>query len=583
GVVARTLGRLPFSDSTLSIELSRVILEMAEQPVTVGAGNSRPVGTVNAAAAQGVAHGLYDLARTRRVTGALPSEVIAWLERAAQFQGEMSTGAAPSIEGGARVRRLALLALAASGDTSTDVAQRAARDVDEQVRRLALAQLPNVRDTSVRRSLVEGALRDPSWLVRLEGVRSYRQLGKGGSCTPLLSAVGDAVPHVAIAAIDAMATGCDEAARVTDTLLSITDSRNPQHATRGRGSAGWQPYAHALVALARVAPTRVAPLVRRDVSHPIWQVRMYVARAAAIARDTATLSALASDANGDVREAALIGLSATVGHGADRLYLAALASPDYQVVRQGADALKGSPLGESVATAALMALDRISAEKRENSRDPRIALVERIGEFGSTKTSSRFESYAADFDSTIAQQSARILERWMLRRVAPAPKLLPAAPNVVGAVVGAAFRMTVKMSPTTGGGSFVVRLFTDDAPATVARIVRLAREGYYNGLTFHRVEPAFVIQGGSPKATEFVGDGPFMRDEVGLVSHTRGTLGISTRGRDTGDAQLFVNLTDNFRLDHDYTVFGEIVAGRDVAEGVLEGDVIERIDVTRVR
>jgi cyclophilin family peptidyl-prolyl cis-trans isomerase len=74
-----------------------------------------------------------------------------------------------------------------------------------------------------------------------------------------------------------------------------------------------------------------------------------------------------------------------------------------------------------------------------------------------------------------------------------------------------------------------------------------------------------------------------MRDEVGLPSHLRGTLGISTRGRDTGDAQLFVNLTDNFRLDHDYTVFGEIIQGREVAEGVIEGDVIERVDVVRVR
>jgi len=92
-----------------------------------------------------------------------------------------------------------------------------------------------------------------------------------------------------------------------------------------------------------------------------------------------------------------------------------------------------------------------------------------------------------------------------------------------------------------------------------------------------------VIQGGSPSATEYVGDGPFMRDEVGLRSHRRGTLGISTRGRDTGDAQLFVNLIDNFRLDHDYTVFGEIIEGHTVAEGVLEGDVIERIDVVRAR
>ena len=91
--------------------------------------------------------------------------------------------------------------------------------------------------------------------------------------------------------------------------------------------------------------------------------------------------------------------------------------------------------------------------------------------------------------------------------------------------------------------------------------------------------PNFVIQGGSPDANEYVGDGPFMRDELGLRSHTRGTLGISTRGRDTGDAQIFVNLIDNFRLDHDYTVFGEIIEGMDVIDRIQAGAVLASVEV----
>jgi cyclophilin family peptidyl-prolyl cis-trans isomerase len=129
------------------------------------------------------------------------------------------------------------------------------------------------------------------------------------------------------------------------------------------------------------------------------------------------------------------------------------------------------------------------------------------------------------------------------------------------------------------GGAFELQLLADDAPATVARFVRLARQGYYNGLTIHRVVPNFVLQGGSPGANEYMGDGPFMRDEVGLRTHARGTLGISTRGRDTGDAQIFVNLVDNPRLDHQYTVFAAVATGMDVVDGIVEGDVIERVDV----
>ncbi len=129
------------------------------------------------------------------------------------------------------------------------------------------------------------------------------------------------------------------------------------------------------------------------------------------------------------------------------------------------------------------------------------------------------------------------------------------------------------------GGFIELEFFTDEAPATVGRFARLARAGYYDGLTFHRIVPNFVVQGGSPGANEITGDGPYMRDEVGPVSHARGTLGISTRGRDTGDAQIFLNMVDNPRLDHDYTVFARIAAGLDVADAILECDVIAKVEI----
>jgi cyclophilin family peptidyl-prolyl cis-trans isomerase len=126
-----------------------------------------------------------------------------------------------------------------------------------------------------------------------------------------------------------------------------------------------------------------------------------------------------------------------------------------------------------------------------------------------------------------------------------------------------------------------MRLLVEEAPVSALRVATRAREGYYDGLTFHRVVPNFVIQGGSPGANEYMGDGPFMRDEVGLLSHRRGTVGISTRGRDTGDAQIFVNLVDLPRLDHTYTVFAEVIEGMDVVDAILEGDVIERVEVVK--
>ena len=130
-----------------------------------------------------------------------------------------------------------------------------------------------------------------------------------------------------------------------------------------------------------------------------------------------------------------------------------------------------------------------------------------------------------------------------------------------------------------GGGAIDIEVDARVAPTNAWRFFRLASAGYFDGLTFHRWAPNFVIQGGSPAANEYRGAPRFTRDEVGLLSHWRGTVGISTRGRDTGDAQIFVNLLDNVRLDHDYTVVGSVVNGMDVVDTVLEGAAIERAEV----
>ena len=105
-----------------------------------------------------------------------------------------------------------------------------------------------------------------------------------------------------------------------------------------------------------------------------------------------------------------------------------------------------------------------------------------------------------------------------------------------------------------------------------ARILQLVRAGYYDGGNWHRVEPDFVIQGGGPGTNEYVGYDRYLRDELGTIAHPRGTVGMSTRGHDTGDAQWFINLKDNPRLVRDYTVFAEVVEGMDVVDGILEGD-----------
>ena len=184
--------------------------------------------------------------------------------------------------------------------------------------------------------------------------------------------------------------------------------------------------------------------------------------------------------------------------------------------------------------------------------------------------------YLDDPDPKVAAKAAEILSAWTGQTVQPTTtrvRTMPLPPERELGDLPARMRVTL-----ASGRSFVVSFLLDEAPISTWRVVRLARAGYYHGLTFHRIVPNFVIQGGSPGASEFVGDGPFMRDEFGMRSQTRGTVGISSRGRDTGDAQIYVNLIDNARLDHEYTIFGEVSDGMDVVDAILEGDVIARIE-----
>jgi cyclophilin family peptidyl-prolyl cis-trans isomerase len=205
-------------------------------------------------------------------------------------------------------------------------------------------------------------------------------------------------------------------------------------------------------------------------------------------------------------------------------------------------------------------------------------MLERIGELGDASITDALRPYLRDFDPIIAERTADIITGWTGEVTQADTKRLPsvAVPDVQELRTFEASRPVLVMED---GREITLRLLPLDAATNVARFVRLAKKGYYDGLTFHRVVPNFVIQGGSPGANEFVGDGPFTRDELTNRSHLRGTIGISTRGRDTGDAQIFVNLVDNIRLDHNYTIIADVVKGMDAVDDLLEGGRIARIRI----
>jgi protein-export membrane protein SecD len=137
----------------------------------------------------------------------------------------------------------------------------------------------------------------------------------------------------------------------------------------------------------------------------------------------------------------------------------------------------------------------------------------------------------------------------------------------------------------TEKGNIVAQLNTEAAPQTINNFVFLAEQGFYDGLTFHRVEPGFVIQGGDPMGTGSGGPGYTVPAEIGL-EHVEGALAMARRGDDvnperaSSGSQFYITLAPTPHLDGAYTVFGQVVEGMDVVQSISKGDVIEEITIT---
>lgn len=128
-----------------------------------------------------------------------------------------------------------------------------------------------------------------------------------------------------------------------------------------------------------------------------------------------------------------------------------------------------------------------------------------------------------------------------------------------------------------------VMFYENDAPNTVKNFIDLAEKGFYNGLTFHRVIPDFVIQGGCPNGTGAGGPGYKIKCELdgGNQYHDRGVLSMAHAGRDTGGSQFFIchSRTNTAHLDRRHTCFGKVTEGLEVIDQIRQGDKIEKIEI----
>ena len=132
-------------------------------------------------------------------------------------------------------------------------------------------------------------------------------------------------------------------------------------------------------------------------------------------------------------------------------------------------------------------------------------------------------------------------------------------------------------------GEMTVEFYKNDAPKTVANFIKLSKEGYYDGLTFHRVIPDFVVQGGCPNGTGAGGPGYSIDCELDGENqyHDKGVLSMAHAGRNTGGSQFFIchSRNNTAHLDRNHTCFGKVVEGLDVIDDIRQGDHIISITV----
>jgi len=133
----------------------------------------------------------------------------------------------------------------------------------------------------------------------------------------------------------------------------------------------------------------------------------------------------------------------------------------------------------------------------------------------------------------------------------------------------------------TDRGRMVLDLYPEDAPGTVANFAKLAQSGFYNGLTFHRVIPNFMIQGGCPRGNGTGGPGYTIKCETAgnPHQHLRGSLSMAHAGKDTGGSQFFICHAPASHLNGVHTVFGQMVEGWDVLDSIRQGDHMTTVTI----
>ncbi len=451
------------------------------------------------------------------------------------------------------------------------VLSAATNSSDPVSRALAARGLGALKDPS-QLDLILPLLRDKDESVAVMALRAVAALGEARGVPAVAALLRAQSPTLQLEALKALAT------------LPRDKSLRPQ-VVAFVGHEAPAVRAAALQALAHLEREEFALVLSTLDPDPVFSVRAALAAALAESGDEISLGvlyALLKDEDARVLPAVLEAIRKARGKDAVDTLLRHLEHGDFAVRAAAAEGL--AALKADGHTPALVSAYRMS--RNDLDLDARLGQVAALAVQAGPKAHEALREIAAG-------DPVRVVRA----RAAAALSGLSQQPPWPGfeAVDRSAFDYRESMAPYdpqpgvplftprvflhTRRGVIEIHLNVVEAPLNVASFLDLARRGFYDGLSFHRVVPNFVIQGGDPRGDGNGGPGYTLRCEVGEKPYGRGVVGMALSGKDTGGSQFFITLSPQPHLDGNYTVIGWVAQGMEVADQIQPADLIERVEV----
>ncbi len=499
------------------------------------------------------------------------------------------------------VREAACLALFRAGARSKvqDIVSFISGEPDQQVRRAALFTLARLGADEAETVFVE-FLADPDPFVRSLVVRGLGRIETAQAGHYLAIALNDADAGVVAQTIGELAGRQDREARaqlvarlssesdeklVIALLDGLRRQKNDQGVEAARTILSTEPPLNIVAAgiryLAAIRGDRAVSLIDSLVAdgEPV------VIAACADAFGTIggknvvpRLAVLFNDEDPVVRRHALEALLLVDSANTDFYLRKALADPDFTLVVAALDRIAEMKLGSY-----LPVMSTLMSRGADVDVDIRRTLLQTSRSFADTDapdTTALEILYAGllDPEYIVRREASAILREQLgqnrFAAVAP-PDTRISERRIVAALED--HRINPVATIVTSRGEIEAELFFDTAPLTVLNFIDLAEEGFYNGLSFHRVVPNFVVQGGDPRGDGWGGPSYYIRCEYSDEPFQRGTIGVATSGKDTGGSQFFITLSPQPHLEGRYTVFGQVLSGMDIVDQIVIDDLIETI------